>query len=269
MTDEEFGLLQTCIDAISERISELHYGLAVEYDFNKLTDFLLSTGSPIINSTFDPRVKPVPEDAFWLRVLDDEGRTVATHAERLFMTGDFIELIESGDLWHHVGTPKPVDQPEPEIHRPETHLSGKIAYGGSMWVDKAHRGKGLSLYLPYLSRALFMRNYETDFHAGLVLNTLVVRAAQGVWLRARRPGADRLVHPGGAPVARLSLLDVAGRGPGAVPQTAPASRPSHSAAPPAGGRGYRLKSPNGRRLKHTISVSTFRPLSANGRISRL
>ena len=172
MTDEEFGLLQTCIDAISERISELHYGLAVEYDFNKLTDFLLSTGSPIINSTFDPRVKPVPEDAFWLRVLDDEGRTVATHAERLFMTGDFIELIESGDLWHHVGTPKPVDQPEPEIHRPETHLSGKIAYGGSMWVDKAHRGKGLSLYLPYLSRALFMRNYETDFHAGLVLNTL-------------------------------------------------------------------------------------------------
>lgn len=46
MTDEEFGLLQTCIDAITERIAELRLGLAVEYDFNGLTDFLLAIRSP-------------------------------------------------------------------------------------------------------------------------------------------------------------------------------------------------------------------------------
>ncbi len=172
LSDEDFGLLQTSIDAIMERIAALHLNLRIERDFHALTDFLRSTGTSIINTTFDPYFHPVPENSFWLRVLDEDGVTVATHAETMFLTDDFVSLIESGELWRWAGSPPPAGESNPVIQRPPVQIKGKVAYGGSMWINPAQRKLGLSLYLPYLSRALFMRNYETDFHTGLVLGSL-------------------------------------------------------------------------------------------------
>lgn len=114
----------------------------------------------------------MPEGSFWLRVMDETGETIATHAEALFQTDDFMRLIESRELWHPNGIPVPPGIEPPTIMRPPVELAGKIGYGGSMWVSEAHRKRGLSMYLPYLSRALFMRNYETDYHTGIVLNGL-------------------------------------------------------------------------------------------------
>jgi hypothetical protein len=172
LSDRDFGLLQTSIDALMERIAELRLDVSIERDFFALTDFLKSTGSPVINPTFDPNVYPVPSDSFWLRIRDEDGTIVATHAETLFHSPNFLDLVASRKLWHPAGIPLPEGEVEPEIHQPPILIGGKVAYGGSMWINPSHRKLGLSVYLPYLSRALFMRNYETDFHTGICLNSL-------------------------------------------------------------------------------------------------
>jgi hypothetical protein len=41
-----------------------------------------------------------------------------------------------------------------------------------MWIDKPYRGQGISMFLPYLSRSLCLRNFDTDFHTGLVFKNL-------------------------------------------------------------------------------------------------
>ena len=172
LSDRDFGLLQLSVDAIVERIAALKLNLSVEYDFRALTDFLKSIGSSVINPTFDPTVFPVPDGSFWLRCTDENGVTVASHAEAIFHTDDFIRLIETRELWHPAGVRLPPGETEPIIQRPPVAIAGKVAYGGSMWINPAHRKRGLSVYLPYLSRALFMRNYDTDYHTGIVLGSL-------------------------------------------------------------------------------------------------
>ena len=76
LSDRDFGLLQLSVDVIIERIAALKLNLSVEYDFHALTHFLKSTGSSVINPTFDPHVYPVPVGSFWLRCTDETGVTL-------------------------------------------------------------------------------------------------------------------------------------------------------------------------------------------------
>jgi hypothetical protein len=42
-----------------------------------------------------------------------------------------------------------------------------------MFVKKEHRGTGVALYLPYLSRSIFMRTLGTDWNTGLVRENIL------------------------------------------------------------------------------------------------
>lgn len=172
LSNHEFGLLQRTIDTIVERVAALNLSLVVEEDFQKLLEFLQSRPNAFIYPSFDPRCSELRRDAFWLRAIDEEGRTVATHAERIFHCDDFYDLLESGTLWYADGVPE-AERAQYQVKRESgLKIGGVVGHAGCMWVDPRFRKRGLSLFFPYLSRALCIRNYETDYHTGLVFRQL-------------------------------------------------------------------------------------------------
>jgi len=171
LSDLEFGLLQQNIDAIVEKIATLNLNMSIETDFYELYRFLKFHTDTFIYPTFDPHMSDVSRGSFWIRLIDDQGLTVATAAEKVFETDDFFTLMESGQLWFRKGMPA-AERPQLDVKRPSTKLTGKIGHAGSFWVAPRWRGKGLSLYLPYLRRSLSLRNYTTDFHTCLVFKGL-------------------------------------------------------------------------------------------------
>jgi len=170
LSDRDFGLLQQSIDAIMAKIASLNLSLVIESDFQKLQDYL-EEHSPSINPTFNPAYNDLTKNGFWFRVIDDRGTTVACHADRIFLVNDFCDLLETGELWFDGGFRNRSLGRLPII-RPPTRIGGAVSHSGSLWVDPSYRGKGLSLYLPYLSRSLLLRNYETEFHTGVVFRSL-------------------------------------------------------------------------------------------------
>jgi hypothetical protein len=165
------GLLQRSVDRMVEKIATLGLSLVVENDFEDLRAHLAAQGA-VVNPSFDPQHHDLA-DGFWLRVVDAVGDTVACHAERIYRTPDFVgEFIETGRLWHPDGVPGPTAAWRGAITRPERLIAGNVAYAGSMLIRTDHRGAGLSLLLPYLSRSLCLRNYATDFHTGIVRQSL-------------------------------------------------------------------------------------------------
>lgn len=170
LTDREFALLQSSIDAIMERIAALHLSLVVDTDFRGLVRFLEERNT-FIYPSFDPSRSTLSGDCFWFRLTDMHGRTVASHADRIFTTDDFCDLMESGELWFDEPASR-IEGHALNILRPATRIAGKVGHSGSMWIDKPYRGQGISMFLPYLSRSLCLRNFDTDFHTGLVFKNL-------------------------------------------------------------------------------------------------
>jgi GNAT superfamily N-acetyltransferase len=170
LTDAQFALLQKSIDAIMERIASLHLSLAVDTDFRGLAEFLRERDA-FVYPSFDPARSTLRGDCFWFRLTDSHGRTVASHADRIFTTDDFCELIETGELWFAEPAAM-LNGHAVEVIRPPVKIAGTVGHSGSMWIDKPYRGKGISMFLPYLSRSLCLRNFDTDFHTGLVFKNL-------------------------------------------------------------------------------------------------
>ncbi|MBI3451756.1 MAG: hypothetical protein HY057_02780 [Rhodospirillales bacterium] len=174
LSDADFGVLQWGVDAIVDKIAALNLSLVVETDFSRLIEFLRSIKAPLVNPTFDPRQSDLSARSFWLRIIDQDGQTVASHAQKVFATGDFYDLLISGELWRSGGLKLEANQqPLEVIEFSPVKLAGNVAHAGSLWVNPRYRKLGLSSYLPYFSRALCCRNYSVDFFTCLVLETLV------------------------------------------------------------------------------------------------
>lgn len=165
LTDEEFGLLQASVDAMMDRLGQLRLGLVVERDFDKLVRFLRAMSAKV-NPTYDPATSDLSRDSFWLRVVDENGDTVASHAQRVFTTPDFLDLVENGTVWYAKGFHFD------HVERPPVHIGGTVAHAGALWVAPVFRKQGLSMFLPFLSRALCLRNYDCDYITAIVLKRL-------------------------------------------------------------------------------------------------
>ncbi len=169
LSNPDFALVQRAVDALVDKIASLHLSLVVESDFDKLVRFLRSLEGAFVYPTFDPDRNRFA-NGFWLRVIDEDGRTLACHAQRLFETEDFCDLLSSGRLWYEDGLPAgtlPLD-----VLTLSRRIAGRVAHAGSLWVDPSVRSKGLAVYLPYLSRATCMRNFEVDFYTALVFKKM-------------------------------------------------------------------------------------------------
>lgn len=170
LTNDEFALLQRSIEAIMEKIADLGLNLVVETDFRGLMDFMRERQA-FINPTFNPVFNDISRDGFWFRLTDLDGNTVASHADRIFRVDDFCDVMETGELWYGL-QPERLAGRKVEVIRPSIKIGGTVTHSGALWIDPAWRNRGLSLYLPYLSRSICMRNHGTRFHTGVVLKSL-------------------------------------------------------------------------------------------------
>jgi hypothetical protein len=186
------------IDAVRLRIKNLGFEVKAIDDFVDLSKHL-KTNNATVNPTFDPNENEI-RDGFWLKVTNSSGQIIACHAERIFHSNDFIsEFIETGRLWWSNREDDPKKWRD-EIISPRSAMAGTIAYAGSMLINEGQRGIGLSLYLPYLSRALCMKHFRTNFHVGIVRENLS---------RSKVPG-DRYGFPNVDKVFRGILPGVRG-----------------------------------------------------------
>lgn len=166
-------LIEKSILLIEEKIRSSGYEVCINRDFYALRDYINSVGaydSPI----FDPDEHDLKTNALWLQVKSKDGTTVASHAERAFECRDFVsEFIETDRIWFAKGVDIETHKWRTKIHHPSVVLSGNVSIAGSMFVRKEHRGTGVSLYLPYLSRSIFMRDHKTDWNTGLVRENIL------------------------------------------------------------------------------------------------
>ena len=161
-------LIQESIDKLLEEISRLGLRLIIDEDMNGLQNYLVRSGA-YPNPSFDPSVCDLATNAFWLRVEDQNGRVVASHAERIFHCDDFVqEIVATDKLWSDRNMYNSDQMWRTEIIPPPLQIRGRVGYAGAMFIQNEHRGSGLSLFLPYLSRSLCMRGLATDWHTGLV-----------------------------------------------------------------------------------------------------
>ncbi len=166
-------IISSSIERIASRIESLGYTLRENTDFYEFRAHLAKIGmydSPI----FDPDAHDLSVDAFWLQVIDSRGETVACHAERVFTCSDFVaEKVETDQIWFTRGVQIPTEQWRTRVTPPPLVLGGRVSLAGSMFVDREHRGTGVSLYLPYLSRSICLSRYGTNWNTGLVRENIL------------------------------------------------------------------------------------------------
>lgn len=171
--DQSLDVFDRSIDAINEKLRDIGYRVHVNESFYDFRRHLAAVGmyeSPI----FDPDEHDLSSDAFWLQVEDGTGRIVACHAERMFTCHDFVaEKVETDQIWSSRGIDAERSSWRTEIQHPPVVLSGRVALAGSMFVDPEHRGTGVSLYLPYLSRSIAISKYGADWNTGLVRDNIL------------------------------------------------------------------------------------------------
>ena len=174
LEDREFGLLQLSIEVMQQKIAELGLNLSVEKDFNKLIQTLRANQAGVINPTIDPSRHAIGPDDFWLNLTNQDGRTVACIAARLFETKNFTDLVASGRLFDRNGLKAFLGDEEIEVLETSRHIKGKVNYAAGLWVHPSRRRQGLSLILPYLSRSLAIRNFGADYSCGYHLKDLAM-----------------------------------------------------------------------------------------------
>ncbi|HZB92973.1 MAG TPA: hypothetical protein VE397_16110, partial [Stellaceae bacterium] len=124
-----------------------------------------------VNPVFDPRHSRLfPETNFWLDVKAGS-QTIATTAERLFVTDDVLDLLRSMRPW--LAEP-PAEYGQLAVSLPpgSPEIGGIVGHEGGVWVHPQHRKRGLSVILPHLSTALARREWDIDWQTGIVRGTL-------------------------------------------------------------------------------------------------
>ncbi|BBK30757.1 hypothetical protein STHU_13910 [Allostella humosa] len=125
-----------------------------------------------------------PDSAFWIEGLDENGRTVLTHAARLF---DWSATdLEREGLASRIFYDRPqvdgrpgqdltLDQPMP------VRVSGRVAYVGGLWIHPDCRGRGLGRIMPRVGRAWAYLRWQPDFVFSHVVDRLLDGGLEAVY----------------------------------------------------------------------------------------
>ena len=142
--------VQSFIDFSLAWLDERQYTLAVDADMAGWVTIMRTTGAEIVNPSFDPDLSLLTaQNSFWLDIRAGS-ETIAVSAARLLVTDDMTELMRSMQLWYTA----PTQKFEISLASPIPVIGGRVGYEGGLWVHPRHRGRGLSVILPHLNRAL-------------------------------------------------------------------------------------------------------------------
>lgn len=166
------GLIQITVDALIEELARLRLTVSFETDFSKLVEFLTQNGAKLINQSFNPVHSDIAPESFWMRVYDENGITIGSHAQGIYRDADLVELIQSGRLWYRGGYVHKDGEIPPRMKPLSQPVTGTLAHAGALWINPAWRKRGLSVFLPFLSRAVCLRNTNVDYFTALVFDSL-------------------------------------------------------------------------------------------------
>lgn len=202
LTDPEFACVQRHCATTLTTILRLGLTVHVEHDFPAFMRYRGAVGDGFCYPSFDPARCRIGPDDFWLRAVDDDGRTVACNATRIFRdVEDFYDLMRSEALWGD-RLPRVIGRCEPDCTIPT--FGGVVGHWGGMWVDPSQRGRGLAKLLPELLRGLMLRNHAIDYETGLVFEPLVGLALGQYQFARCEKVIDGYFPPSGKP-ARVYL----------------------------------------------------------------
>lgn len=181
LTNEQFATAQRFCQLMSEKIAAVGLDVYVESNFRDFIRLRTERGPDSIkNPSFDPEHNDLSlHNAFWLRVVDTMGETVAMIAHRVIDTDNFLDELTSLRLWHDK-MPRLIGVLHPLGCEFADGMAGRIGHAGGLWVDRRYRKRNLSGYLDHLSRGLALRNFWVDHITGNIATPL---AATGIGLK--------------------------------------------------------------------------------------
>ena len=127
------------------------------------------------------------DQAFWIEGVDEAGETAVIHASRLYDHGDrsIADDLRSLQVFYddprpHVAAGAYVDVSAPSAH----HISGRVTFAGALWVRPDCRRLGFTKFVPRLTRAFALTQWNAPAYWGGVepeLHDIGVTRAYGSW----------------------------------------------------------------------------------------
>jgi hypothetical protein len=169
---DEQATVQSCFDAT---IAALHaVGLEATFSTEMADWATMMRNAPrimLVNPTFDPEQSDLtPDNAFWIKLSQiADGRAIACIANRLFVTDDYVDLLRTQRVWYSRGPRRMVDLVvPPDMPR----IAGHVGHHAGLWIHPDWRKHGLSGYMTRLARCASLRQFDVDWHCGLVFAAL-------------------------------------------------------------------------------------------------
>ena len=145
LSKQDFSDIQAHIDLTRQRLGALGLTLHVSHDMHAYVDYIgRQEDTHGVPSSHDPKRSHLhPGNSFWVYVEHPaSGDIIACHAQRMLVTDDFEE----------------------------SHMSGRVLYGGGNYIRPDWRGKGVLIF-NRASRTIALRHFQADYLCGLQMNT--------------------------------------------------------------------------------------------------
>src|SRR5262245_29651319 len=193
------GLCARFVDRAERMASGIGVKLTFEQDFELLSAVhreSRKTGA-ILSSNFDAAAGYDGHQGWWICGRDAVGEVVTTIAARIYdwpdtSMGEEVESLRF--LYQDVERWRLPNERCTVSAAAARKITGRVFYGGGAWVRPDFRSKGLSSYLPRLSKVYGLARYDFDW-ATCVVEPMLAR--KGV---CKRYGFDNIefgIHFGG------------------------------------------------------------------------
>ena len=172
LNKQDFADIQAHIDLTKARLAALGLTFHVDHDMHAFVDYIGSQehthGVP---SSHDPRKCWLhPGNAFWVYVThESSGEIIGCQAQRLVLNEDFVQDCLSQTLFANL-YPSLDAYPIGVDENGDSLISGRVIYGGGLYIHPDWRGKGLLIF-NRASRTIALRQFQTDYFCGMQLNT--------------------------------------------------------------------------------------------------
>ncbi len=170
--DHDLTDIQQHIDHTCAYLASRGLTLDVSSDMRAFKEFLLKQEQTHgVPSTHDPdRTYLHPENCFCTYLSTGDGRIVACHAQRLFVTDDFIEACRTHTVFENL-------VPVLEHYNLQLYddarmirIAGRVLIGGGLWIHPEWRGGSLLMF-SRMDRALALRHFHLDWVVGFMHRT--------------------------------------------------------------------------------------------------
>lgn len=165
----ELDEIQDFVDSAENYLSAIGLKLGVDDNLWNWKELLLVCPESVgVSKTLDPAVNDLrPGNSFWIYLESDDGEIVATQADRLILTEDFVnEYLVTHRLF---GDRLPLlKYYRLALNENLPNLTGRLNLGGGIWIHPMWRGHDLGGLMSRLGRALALRHFLVDYYVTIM-----------------------------------------------------------------------------------------------------